>query len=52
MDSLEKMQAILTNTDEMIQIPGIGEKIVDTLQTFFSHPQTQELLQQLQAYGL
>ncbi|MDR0650769.1 MAG: hypothetical protein LBG59_05205 [Candidatus Peribacteria bacterium] len=36
----------------MLQLPGVGEKIVYTLQTFFSHPQTQKLLQQLQSYGL
>jgi NAD-dependent DNA ligase len=46
------MQTILTNTDEMLQLFGIGKKIVDTLQAFFSYPQTQQLLQQLQAYGL
>ncbi|MDR2416055.1 MAG: hypothetical protein LBD75_05645 [Candidatus Peribacteria bacterium] len=46
------MQTILKNADTMLQLPGVGEKIVYTLQTFFSHPQTQDLLQQLQGYGI
>jgi DNA ligase (NAD+) len=51
-DGIEKIQSILTNADIMITVPGIGEKTILTLQTFFSNPQTQELLKKLQQYGI
>jgi DNA ligase (NAD+) len=51
-DSLSDLQTILTDTEKMVALYGIGEKTIEALQNFFSNPQTHTLLKQLQDYGL
>ncbi|MDR2540312.1 MAG: hypothetical protein LBD11_00600 [Candidatus Peribacteria bacterium] len=51
-DSLTKIQSLLTDPEKMDTLFGVGEKIIITLQNFFSNAQTQALLEQLQSYGL
>jgi DNA ligase (NAD+) len=51
-DSLMKIQSLLIDPEKMVALPGIGEKIILTLQNFFSNPQTQALLEKLQNYGV
>lgn len=51
-NSLEMLQSIVTDTEKMVALYGIGEKTVLALQNFFSNPQTQTILEQLQHYGI
>ncbi|MDR0281980.1 MAG: hypothetical protein LBI53_01280 [Candidatus Peribacteria bacterium] len=51
-NSLQEIQTLLTNEEKMLEIYGIGQKTLISLQNFFSNPQTQKLLEQLQHHGL
>jgi NAD-dependent DNA ligase len=51
-DSLEQMKAVITDPEKMLTIAGIGEKTIQTLQTFFTNPQTRDALKQLEARGI
>ena len=50
--NLNEMEAILTNSELMQTMFGIGEKTVLALQNFFSNPQTKALVEQLEQFGI
>ena len=50
--SLQQMRDILTDSEQLLLLPGIGEKTVLSLQNFFTHEQTRNTLKQLESHGL
>jgi DNA ligase (NAD+) len=50
--SLQQMREVFTDTEKILTIPGIGEKTVLTIQSFFTAPQTWEILQKLERCGI